>query len=33
MARYPNVAIKFTGALTLSLRPYPHADSGLICTN
>ena len=26
MAKYPNVAIKFSGAPTLSLRPYPHAD-------
>jgi predicted TIM-barrel fold metal-dependent hydrolase len=26
MAKYPNVAVKFSGATTLSLQPYPHRD-------
>jgi L-fuconolactonase len=30
-APFPNVAVKFSGALHLSNEPYPHHDSGLIC--
>jgi len=26
LAQYPNVAVKFSGATTLSLEPYPHRD-------
>jgi predicted TIM-barrel fold metal-dependent hydrolase len=29
MAKYPNVAVKLSGAITLSLKPFPHADMWL----